>query len=82
MVTSVITVKGQMVVPARIRRKLNIKEGTKVAIIEEEHGFSVRPLNNSYFDQFAGILPVKGKATKALLRERKKDRRDEDSRTR
>ena len=82
MITSVITVKGQMVVPAKIRRKLNIKEGTKVAIIEEEHGFTVRPINSSYFDQFAGILPRKGKATKALLSERKKDRKNEDRHTR
>ena len=80
--TSVVTVKGQIVVPARIRRKLGIKKGTKVAIIEDAHGFSVRPLDKKYFEQFAGILPVKGKATKALMEERRKDREHEDDRTR
>ncbi|TLY28866.1 MAG: AbrB/MazE/SpoVT family DNA-binding domain-containing protein [Ignavibacteria bacterium] len=82
METSVVTVKGQIVVPARIRRKLGIKKGTKVAIIEDEHGFSVRLLGKKYFEEFAGILPVKGKATKALLEERRKEREREDDRSR
>jgi AbrB family looped-hinge helix DNA binding protein len=82
METSIVTLKGQIVVPARIRRKLGIKKGTRVAIIEDEDGFSVRPLDNKYFEQFAGILPVKGKATKALIKERRKIRKSEDGRTR
>ena len=82
METSVVTIKGQMVVPVRIRRKLGIKKGTKVAIIEDGHGFIVRPLDKKYFDQFVGILPTKGKALKALLEERRKDREHEDNRSR
>lgn len=76
------TVKGQIVVPAKLRRKLGLKKGAKVAIIEDEHGFLVRPLDRKYFDQFAGILPGKGKATKALLEERKREREHEDIRSR
>lgn len=82
METSVVTVKGQMVVPARIRRKLKIKKGTRVAIIEQEDGFLVKPLDRKYFEHFAGILPSKGKATKALLEERRREREREDARTR
>lgn len=82
METSVVTVKGQMVVPARIRRKLKIKKGTRVAIIEQEDGFLVKPLDRKYFEHFAGILPSKGKATRALLEERRKEREREDSRAR
>lgn len=82
METSVITIKGQMVVPARIRRKLKIKKGTKVVIIEQEDGFVVRPLDRKYFEHFAGILPSKGKATRALLEERRKEREREDARAR
>ena len=35
METSVVTVKGQVVVPANIRRKFGIKKGTKIAFIEQ-----------------------------------------------
>lgn len=82
METSVVTVKGQMVVPARIRRKLKIKKGTKVVIIEHGDGFLVKPVDKKYFEHFAGILPGKGKATKALLEERRKEREREDAGTR
>ena len=78
MESSVVTIKGQILVPVRIRRRLGIKKGTKVAIIEEEHGFLVRTLDKKYFEQFAGILPVKGKAAKALIEERRKDREREE----
>jgi AbrB family looped-hinge helix DNA binding protein len=71
-----------MVVPAKIRRKLKIKKGTKVVIIEQEDGFIVKPVNGKYFEHFAGILPGKGKATKALLEERRKEREHEDARSR
>ena len=71
METSVITTKGQMVVPAKIRRKLKIKRGTKVVIIEQEDGFLVKPLDRKFFEHFAGILPTKGKLTKALLEQRR-----------
>ena len=82
METSIVTIKGQIVVPAKLRRRLGLKKGAKVAIIEDEHGFVVRPLDRNYFDRFAGILPGKGKATKALMEERRKDRNHEDHRPR
>jgi AbrB family looped-hinge helix DNA binding protein len=82
METSVVTMKGQMVVPARIRRKLKIKKGTKLVIIEQDNGFLVKPLDRKFFEHFAGILPAKGKASKALLEERRKEREREDARAR
>ena len=36
MVTTVVTTKGQIVIPSKIRRKYNIKRGTKLYI--EERG--------------------------------------------
>ncbi|MBI1803871.1 MAG: AbrB/MazE/SpoVT family DNA-binding domain-containing protein [Ignavibacteriae bacterium] len=81
METAVVTSKGQIVVSARIRKKFGIKKGTRVTIIEDQHGFFVRPLDKKYFEQFAGILPVKGKATKALAEEQRKDRKHEDTRS-
>ena len=81
METSIVTIKGQIVVPVKIRRKFGLKKGSKVAIIEKENGFTVEPLNKKYFEQFAGILKGKGKATKKLLEERRKDAEREDHRS-
>lgn len=80
--TSTVTVKGQIVVPARIRKKLGLKKGSKVAIIEDDSGFSVRLLDRGYFDRFAGMLPQRGRAIKALLKDRHRERRNEDTRAR
>ena len=80
METSVVTVKGQIVVPAKIRRKLKMEQGARVAIIEQEGGILVKLLDKNYFEHFAGILPTKGKATKALLEERRKERARENAR--
>jgi AbrB family looped-hinge helix DNA binding protein len=74
-----LSVKGQIVVPAKIRTKFGLKKGSRVAIIEEPGGFSVRPVERAYFEQYAGLLPGKGKATKALLKDRRKERAREDA---
>jgi hypothetical protein len=51
-------------------------------IIEQDDGFLVKPLDRKFFEHFAGILPSKGKASRALLEERKKERKREDARAR
>lgn len=81
METSVLTAKGQIVVPARIRQRLGLVKGAKVAIIEDEAGFVVRPMNKKYFEAYAGILGTSGKLTKRLLAERRRDRKREDVRS-
>jgi AbrB family looped-hinge helix DNA binding protein len=71
--------KGQIVVPSKIRRKLGLKRGSRVVIIEEPNGFCVRPVERPYFEQYAGLLRGKGKGTKALLKDRRKEREREDA---
>ncbi|MBX2991815.1 MAG: AbrB/MazE/SpoVT family DNA-binding domain-containing protein [Bacteroidetes bacterium] len=79
METSVITTRGRMNIPQRIRQKLKLKRGVRVVIIEQEGGFFVKPLGQRYFESLAGILPVKGKATRALLEDRKIEQKREDT---
>ena len=73
MQTSKISANGQIIIPISIRQKFGLKSGVRVAIIEQENGFLVQAMNRKYFEQFAGILPIKGRATKALLEERRKE---------
>ena len=79
MKTATLSVKGQIVVPAKLRKRLGLKKGSRVVIIEEPDGFSVRPVEREYFEQYAGLLPGKGRAAKMLLKDRRKEREREDS---
>ena len=72
--TSVVTTKGQLVIPARIRRRHGIKRGTRVCLIEQGELIVLRPLTREYFQKTAGMLGTGGKVLKALLEDRKRER--------
>jgi len=74
METSVVTIKGQVVIPAKIRRKFGIKKGTKVAFIEQNRKLIIQPLDKNYFESLAGILGTEGKILKSLMEDKKKER--------
>jgi AbrB family looped-hinge helix DNA binding protein len=74
METSVVTVKGQVVVPAKIRRKFGIKKGTKIAFIEQNGKLLIQPLDKNYFETMAGILGTNGDMLKALMEDKKRER--------
>lgn len=74
METSVVTVKGQIVVPAKIRNKFGIKKGVKVAFIEQNGKLFIQPLDKNYFESLAGILGTEGKMLKSLMEDKKKER--------
>ena len=76
--TSVVTIKGQVVIPRRIRSLLHITPGTRVRFEPHRGEIVLKPLTPAYFQRMAGLLGRGGKATKALLRERAKERRRED----
>ena len=78
MVTTIVTAKGQVVIPSRVRRHLNIKKGTKLCVIEKEGDIVLKPLTREYFEKMAGILGTKGKLLNALLEERAQEKRRED----
>lgn len=73
METTVVTTKGQIVIPSKIRSRHKIKKGTKLCIIEKGDQIILQPLTEEYFEKMAGILNTKGKLTKALLEERQKE---------
>ena len=77
MTISVMTTKGQIVIPSRIRRRLNIKSGTKIYIEERGDEIILKPVTSAYFENIAGILDTKGKLSKALLEERARDKERE-----
>ena len=74
METSVVTVKGQIVVPVKLRRRFGIKRGTKIAFIEQDGRLYMQPLDRNYFEGLAGVLGTEGKLLKSLTDEKRKER--------
>ena len=73
METSVLTTKGQLLIPKRLRNKYGIKSGVKVVFEETDKGVLITPMNEKYFESFAGIL----KSTGNLKEEMKKMKEEE-----
>ena len=69
------TVKGQIVIPARIRRKFGIKEGTRVRVDvdEQAHRIILTPFTRDYIQRLRGKYKGKGLLT-ALAAEKKRER--------
>ena len=74
MVMTIVTTKGQIVIPSKIRRRHNIRKGTKLYIEERGDELIIKPVTPEYFSKVAGVLETKGKLSKALLQERAKDK--------
>ena len=67
------TVKGQIVIPADIRRKFNIKRGSRVNIYDDGDRIIVEPLPDDPIQKGRGILKTRGRILKALLEDRKRE---------
>ena len=74
METSVLTSKGQIVVPRNIRRKMNIKPGAKIAFVEHGDEIMIKPLDKAYFDKFKGLTKGGGSLIDELMKEKTKER--------
>jgi AbrB family looped-hinge helix DNA binding protein len=72
---TVATTKGQIVIPSAIRRKFDIKKGTRIRIEvnEKDHGIFLRPITREYIHSLRGKYRGKG-LLKSLLAEKKKER--------
>jgi AbrB family looped-hinge helix DNA binding protein len=69
-----VTVKGQVVIPSRIRHKLGIKKGTKVTFIEKDGEIILRPISDDFIKSMAGLAGTKGKLLRALKKEKERER--------
>jgi AbrB family looped-hinge helix DNA binding protein len=72
--TSVVTTKGQLVIPARLRRRFGIKKGTTISFLEEGGRIVVQPVTRQFIRGLRGSLKREPSALDLLLKERKQDR--------
>jgi AbrB family looped-hinge helix DNA binding protein len=76
-----VTSKGQLVIPAKLRRKFNIKKGTRVNFIEDNGRIVLQPVTREYIQSFVGIFKLKPgekPATQQLLEDRAEEKRREE----
>ena len=74
METSTVTTKGQLVIPARLRRRFGIKKGTRVTFVEDAGRIVVQPVTRGFIRGLRGSLSGEQSAVAALLEERKRER--------
>ena len=74
--TAYVTSKGQLVVPARIRRLFGIKPGTRVNFVEENGRIIFQPVTRDYIRSFRGMFKQKP-GEKSVLQEHFEERRAE-----
>ena len=70
------TIKGQIVIPATLRRKYGIKNGTKIVITDNGDSIVLKPVTEQYLKNLQGSLRGKG-GLNVLIEERRKDKERE-----
>lgn len=73
-----VTSKGQLVIPAPLRKKYGIKKGTKIAFIEQDGKLLLQPINKQFIRSMCGILKSDTSVVQELLEERARDKEKED----
>jgi len=72
---SYMTVKGQIVIPSKIRRKFGINDGTRIQIDvnEQAHQIILTPVTRDYIQSLRGKYKGRGLLS-ALAAEKKRER--------
>jgi AbrB family looped-hinge helix DNA binding protein len=78
MEVSTMTSKGQIVIPARLRKRYGLRPGTKIHFIERNHEILFQPVTKEYIRSLCGILKSDSSLTKELLKERARDKKREE----
>ena len=71
---ALVTGKGEVVIPSKLRRRFGIKKGTHVYLYERDGAIVIKPITNEYIQKMAGMSGTKGKLLKALMEAKAKER--------
>lgn len=67
------SVKGQVVIPSRLRKALKIEAGTRALVYQEGNAITIKPVTKDFISSLRGSLKGSG-ALKVLMAERKRER--------
>ena len=71
----VVTVKGQVVIPSKLRLKYGIEKGTQVFVYDRGDEIVIKPVTDDYIRSMAGMAGTKGRLLKALAKEKARERK-------
>ena len=66
------SVKGQVVIPRRLRKEFEIEKGTRAQVMATPQGILIRPVTRAYIHSLRGSLKGSG-VMKALMADRKRE---------
>jgi AbrB family looped-hinge helix DNA binding protein len=59
-----VNAKGQIVIPADIRDRFDIKQGTRIAFVEEQGRLFIQPVTDAFIKSMRGSLAKRGMPAK------------------
>ena len=65
-----VAIKGQIVIPAELRKKYHIVTGTRVMVVERDGEIVLKPLLSNPVEEAKGMFKGGESALKALLQDR------------
>lgn len=74
-----VTSKGQMVIPARFRRELGIRKGTRVSVTQRDGHLILQPITKEFIRSLQGCLKGGRPLVQMLLEERRLEGRREEA---
>ena len=74
---TLVTTKGQIVIPAALRKKYGIKKGTRIHVSDDDGQILLRPVTVELIDRLRGKYKGSG-LLRTLGAERSRDRKRED----
>jgi len=78
MPTVIASPKCQVVIPKNEREKIGLKPGARVLVEAVDDHIEIRPIPDDPVEGYCGVFKGKPSLTKALLEERKADRKREN----
>lgn len=69
-----VNAKGQVVIPAKLRRLLGIRKGTVVSFQEDNGRLILQPITREFIRSLRGSLKGKPSVLNLLMQERKRER--------
>jgi AbrB family looped-hinge helix DNA binding protein len=67
------TVKGQILIPASLRRRYRIERGTPLRIYGGKNRIILEPVDRDPVEEGRGMLKTKGRVLRSLIEDRKRE---------
>jgi AbrB family looped-hinge helix DNA binding protein len=68
-----LTSKGQLVLPAELRRRLRLQKGTRLAVSEDNGQIIIRPVNREFIDLVRGSIRLGPDAVEDMIRSKRRN---------